>query len=335
MSGFRRGATEVTLQNQVVVITGASSGLGRAASVELARLGCRVVLAARRVAELERTAALCRAAGGDTLVVPTDVTDPAQIQALVSAALQKWHRIDVWINNAGVTMVGLLQQGPVTDHERVIETNLMGPIHAARAIVPVFIEQRSGTMINVASILGKVGQAFVPSYTISKFGLRGLSETLRVQLADYPDIHVCTLLPYAIDTPHFESGANAYGRAARAMQPVQSPERVASAMVSLIQRPRRELHVPRYAAIGFVVHWLFPRTTERVLLHALRRFHLSEPEADTTGALYSPLPEPGSVRGTRQAAIGRPAFALWVLREVTSIVVGNLSRWGHSTTTRL
>jgi short-subunit dehydrogenase len=326
--------TNVSLRNRVVVITGASSGLGRAAAVELARDGCRIVLAARRVDELEHTASLCRAIGADVIVVPTDVTLVDQVEALVRATLERWQRIDVWINNAGVTMIGLLHQGSAADHQRVIETNLIAPIHTARAVIPLFLEQRSGTMINVASILGKVGQAFAPSYTISKFGLRGLTEALRVQVADCPDIHVCTLLPYAIDTPHFESGANASGRAAHAMQPVQSPERVARALIKLVRRPQRELHVPRYAALGFVVHWLFPRTTERLLLRALRRFHLHEKAPNTSGALYAPLPEPGAVRGTRQAVVSRPTFAIWVAREVTSILAGNLSRWRHSSTTR-
>jgi short-subunit dehydrogenase len=324
----------VNLENRVVVITGASSGLGKAAAVEFAKLKSRLVLAARRTAELERTAELCRAAGGEAIVVPTDVTEADQVEAVVRTALQTWQRIDVWVNNAGVTMIGLLTQGPFVDHGRVLETNLLGPIHASRAVIPVFTEQRSGIMINVASILGKVGQPFAASYTISKFGLRGLSEVLRVQLADYPDIHVCTLLPYAIDTPHFESGANASGRAAHAMQPVQSPERVARALVRLARRPKRELHTPRYAAFGFVLRWLFPRTAERLLLHALQRFHLNEPAPNTSGALYAPLDQPGTVRGTRQAVIGRPAFAIWAVRELTSILAGSLNRWRHSPTTR-
>jgi hypothetical protein len=141
-------------------------------------------------------------------------------------------------------------------------------------------------------------------------------------------------MPYAMDTPHFESAANASGRAARAMQPVQSPEHVARVLVDLVRRPKRERHAPRYAALGFVVHWLFPRTTERLLLHALRRFHLSEGEADTTGAIYAPTNQPGPVHGTRQASTGRPAFAIWVVGELISILAGNLNRWRHTPTTR-
>lgn len=321
----------MTLSNRVVVLTGASSGLGRAAALEFARQRCRLVLAARRVTELEQTASLCRQLGAETLVVQTDVTRPDQVDALVRAALQQWQRIDVWVNNAGVTLIGFLHQGRVEDHHRVIDTNLMGPIHAARAVIPIFIQQREGIMINVASILAKVGQPFVPSYTISKFALRGLSEALRVQLADYPDIHVCTLMPYAMDTPHFQSAANVLGRAATAMHPVQSPEYVARVLVELARHPRRERHVPRYAALGFVMRWMVPRTTERLLLHALQRFHIEEVQPETKGALYQPVNQPGSVHGNRRAMTGRPSFTAWVLRELASIVAGNVTRWRHST----
>src|SRR5690606_38778192 len=102
-------------------------------------------------------------------------------------------------------LFALLEEASFEEHRRVIETNLFGAMLAARAVLPVFRAQGSGVMVNVGSVLSQVGQPFVPSYTISKFGLRGLSEVLRVELADEPAIQVCTLLPYAVDTPHFQS----------------------------------------------------------------------------------------------------------------------------------
>src|SRR5690606_17479042 len=141
------------------------------------------------------------------------------VDALVERTLAAFERIDVWVNNAGVTLFAPLEGAPFEQHRRVIETNLFGPMYAARAVVPIFRRQGRGVMINVGSILGKVGQPFVPSYVISKFALRGLTEALRAELADAPDIHVCSLLPYAMDTPHFESGANRVGRAAHPMPP--------------------------------------------------------------------------------------------------------------------
>lgn len=321
------------LRGQVVVITGASSGLGRATAVCFAARGCAVVLAARRREELEETARMCRDAGGAAHVVVTDVTLEDQVAGLCQAALSRFGRIDVWINNAGVSLFAPLEQAPFEEHRRVLETNLYGAMYAARAVVPVFVRQKRGVMINVGSILSKVGQPFVPSYAISKFALRGLTEVLRVELADEPDIHVCSILPYAIDTQHFQSAANAIGREARAMPPMQSPEKVARAIVRLAMHPKRERHVPRVAALGLALHMLMPRTVERLLLHALRAFHLgAATERGTQGNLYQPSGEHGAVHGSRPPQIGTPAFIAWTARELLTIEADALRRavvpWG-------
>jgi NAD(P)-dependent dehydrogenase (short-subunit alcohol dehydrogenase family) len=305
------------LRDKVVVVTGASAGLGRETAVQFAARGCAVVLAARRSDELEATARMCRDAGGRALAVVTDMTREEDVAALAQAAVLEWGRIDVWVNNAGVTLFAPLTEAPFAEHRRVLETNLYGAMFAARAVVPVFRRQKRGVLINVGSILSKVGQAFVPSYVISKFALRGLTETLRVELADEPDIHVCSIYPYAIDTQHFESGANEVGRQARAMPPVQSPEKVARAIVRLAQRPRRQVHVPRTAVVGLALHALLPRTTERLLLHALREFHFSDQRQDRgEGNLYQPPQDKAAVHGARPPQIGTPAFLAWTVREL-------------------
>lgn len=321
----------------VAVITGASSGLGRETAYQLAERGARLVLAARRADQLERTAAGCRERGGEALVVPTDVTHEDAVQQLATAAIEHFGRIDAWVNNAGVTTFAPIDEGDLADHRRVIETNLFGAIHGARAVVPIFRRQRRGTLVNVGSLLSKVGNPFVPSYVISKFALGGLSEALRVELAEYPDIEVCTLFPYAIDTPHFQTGGNDIGRRISAMPPVQSPEKVARALVGLIEHPRRQRFVPRIAELGLVVHRLAPRTTERLLLRALRRFHVGEGEPPKEGNLYRPAAEPGAVHGRRPPRISMPAFIAWSARELLRIEIQSighrLRRWQASTTT--
>ena len=318
----------MSLRDKVVVITGASSGLGREAARQFAQRGCKVVVAARRRDDLERTVELCKQAGGSALAVVTDVTEEAQVARLAERTLEAFGRIDVWINNAGVTLCAPLEQGPFADHRRVIETNLFGAMLGARAALPVFRRQRRGGLINGGSILSKVGQPFVPTYSISKFALRGMTEALRAEVAEMPNVHVCTLLPFVIDTPHFQTGGNLVGRKARAMPPMQAPEKVARALVRLVERPRRELHVPRIATLGFVAHWLFPRTTERLLLRALRKWHFSsQPEAATTGNLYAPLAEKGERHGRRPPQISTPGFAAWSLRELVKMEVQTASRW--------
>lgn len=300
------------LAGKVVVVTGASSGLGRAAALEFARRKSKLVLAARREEDLEDTARLCREQGGDALVVPTDVTDEQAVRELAERALSLTGRIDVWVNNAGVTAFAPLDDGPFDIHRRVIETNVYGAMYGARAVMPIFKRQRAGVMINVSSVLGTVGQPFVPSYVISKFAIRGLSETLRSALADSPDIHVCTLLPYAFDSAHFESGANRMGVGAHPMPPMQSPEKVARALVSLALRPRRQLLVPRYAGLGIALHALMPATVERAVLHLLREWHFGyEREANTKGNLFAPPDEKGETHGHRSARTSLPGLLVW------------------------
>jgi NAD(P)-dependent dehydrogenase (short-subunit alcohol dehydrogenase family) len=304
---------ESKLLRQVVVITGASTGIGRAAALEFARRGARLVVAARRADAIEETARLCRELGAEAQALVADVTREEDVQQLASRALELHGRIDVWVNNAGVTAFGLLESSPLEDHRRVVETNLWGAVHGARAVLPAFRRQGAGTLINVGSILSKVGQPFVPSYVISKFALRGLSEALRAELADQRDIHVCTLLPYAVNTPHFQAGANFIGREPHAMPPAQSPEVVAEAMADLAERPRRELHVPRSAALGLALHALFPRLVERVIYDALSRWHFGKAQhIDAAGNLWRPSHDTPAVHGRRAPQLSLPALVGWL-----------------------
>jgi NAD(P)-dependent dehydrogenase (short-subunit alcohol dehydrogenase family) len=319
-----------SLADQVVVITGASSGIGRAAAVEFARRGAHVVLAARRADALEESVALCHEVGGRAVSVVTDVTVESDVLGLLERALQLTGVIHTWVNNAGVTAFGALEATPVDIHRRVIETNVWGSIFGARAVLPVFRRQGHGVLINVGSILSKVGQPFVPSYVISKFAVRGLSEALRAEVADQPRIHVCSLLPYAVDTPHFQAGANLVGRKAHAMTPVQSPKVVAEALVDLSERPQRERHVPRSAVLGLALHALFPRPIEKAIHEVLSEWHFGQLQApDVDGNLWRPPDEQATVEGRRKPRAGLTRIAAWFIRRRLAHVTAALNEPRH------
>src|SRR3954451_22388162 len=250
---LRRGP-EIT--GSVIVITGASSGIGRATAHRFAELGARLVLAARSTETLEEAAAECRQAGAETLVRRTDVTAEEQVQALARAAVQRFGRIDVWVNNAGVIAYGHFEDMPSEVFDQVIRTNLLGQAYGARAALEAFRRQGSGVLVNLSSVWGRVTSPWVIPYVVSKHGIRAFSESLREGLAATEGnerIHVCTVLPESVDTPIFRHAANYLGREVQPPSPIMAADRTARAIVRCVRRPRGEVsvgHAGHAIAIG-------------------------------------------------------------------------------------
>lgn len=250
---------ERTLQAAVVVITGASSGIGRAAAMAFAGRGARLVLAARDQAALDEVVADCRQQGAEARAVPTDVTQSEALERLAAAAVEFGEgRIDVWINNAGVGAVGAFDETPLDAHEQVVQTNLLGYLRGAHAVLPYFKQQRQGILINTLSIGSWLAQPFAVAYSASKFGLRGFSAALRGELTAWPDIHVCDIYPAVMDTPGFRDGGNYAGRSLQPPPPVYDPRRVAEAMVSLALHPRHTTSVGAAATLLRLLHFITP-----------------------------------------------------------------------------
>jgi NAD(P)-dependent dehydrogenase (short-subunit alcohol dehydrogenase family) len=200
--------------NNLVVITGASSGIGRAAAHAFADKGARLVLGACDEAALNEVVEECAARGASALAVRTDVTNSEQMRALAEqAAAFGDGRIDIWINNAGVAAVGSFEETPLEAHEQVLQTDLLGYLRGAYVAMPYFKAQKRGILINTLSLGSWVAQPYAVAYSASKYGLRGLSEALRGELYDYPEIHVCDIYPAVMDTPGFRDGGNFTGHA--------------------------------------------------------------------------------------------------------------------------
>jgi NAD(P)-dependent dehydrogenase (short-subunit alcohol dehydrogenase family) len=258
------------LSRSVVVLTGASSGIGRAAALAFAREQASLVLAARGEQPLRRLAGECEALGAETLVVPTDVRDEQRVRRLADGALERFGRFDVWVNNAGVIAYGPFVDVPSDVFRAVIETNLMGQVHGARAALAVFARQRDGVLINMSSVWGRVTTPDVSAYVTSKFAVRALSECLREEVRSTPGVDVVTILPQASDTPIFRRAANFSGRPVRPIPPLVDPEEVAAGIVRCARSPKREVTYRRAGRALELFHSFAPGLYARVLPSGFR-----------------------------------------------------------------
>lgn len=278
-----------SLDRSTVVITGASSGIGAATAYALARRGADVVLAARSVAALEEVARRCRELGGRTLVVPTDVTDPAAVDRLAARAAAEFGGIDAWVNNAAVGTVGLFDAIPVAEFRRVVEVNLLGVVHGTRAALPHLTAAGGGVLVNNASVLAAVAMPYQSAYNAAKHGVRGFADTVRQELriTGRRNVSICTVLPASIDTPFFRHAANHTGRQVQPPPPVYPPEVVAETIVRLVRRPRREAYAGGAARLLGLQWRLAPAVVERLLGWYAHRTQLGPaPGRDSSGNLF-------------------------------------------------
>ncbi|RUO25320.1 oxidoreductase [Aliidiomarina minuta] len=187
------------IQNKVVVITGASSGLGAETARHLAKQGAKLVLAARREDKLKSVAAEVEAAGAEVLIKQTDVTDKAQVQALIDAAVDKFGRVDVLINNAGLMAIAPISERKVDEWEAMLDINVKGVLYGIAAALPVFEKQQSGHFINISSVAGlKVFSPGGSVYSGTKFAVSAISEGLRHEVGEH--IRTTTISPGAVDS---------------------------------------------------------------------------------------------------------------------------------------
>jgi short-subunit dehydrogenase len=253
------------MSGPVVIITGASSGIGFATARLLGKMGYRLVIAARREARLEELAAAIQREGGEVLVVPADLSEVDQIQLLVKKTLTVYGQIDILINNAGFARLVWLDEQPLEEIERQIRVNLIGAIQLVREVLPGMIESGKGQIIQIASIASWIGVPTYSIYAANKFGLRGFLESLRRELRG-TGIIVSGVYPGAVDT-EFDQHAGIdwkFNRVTPSWLLMESDD-VARVILKVIRKKSRNVVVPRIMLLPVGFNAVFPRLVGWIL----------------------------------------------------------------------
>jgi NAD(P)-dependent dehydrogenase (short-subunit alcohol dehydrogenase family) len=254
------------LSDQVVVVTGGSSGIGRVTARMFADAGAAVVVTARGAADLASLVDEITGAGGRAYGLAADVGDPEALREVARAAVERFGRIDTWVNNAGVGVFGKAVDVPPDEYATVMRINYLGQVHGVLAAVPHLRAGGGGVIVGVSSVEGARGVPLQAPYVASKWALRGFYEVLRMELmADGEPIAVTTVLPAAIDTPFYVKARSHTGWHPKPPPPVYAPEVVARAIVHAARHPTRDVVVGG-SGLGFLAAERFvPRIADRLM----------------------------------------------------------------------
>ena len=286
------------IEEQVVVITGASSGIGLVTARHAARLGARVVLAARNEQDLKIAVEGIRAGGGRAIHVAADVADPHQVEHIGDTAVREFGTIDTWVNNAAVSIYGRVTDVTLQDMRRQMDVNYWGQVYGCRAAVP-HLRQAGGTIINVGSALCDRAIPLQGNYCAAKHALRAFTDTLRMELeAEGVPITVTLVKPASIDTPFFEKARTHLDVEPQPVPPVYAPEIVADVILRCAVQPVRDVIVGGSGKLLSAAN-LVPRVADRYM--ESRMFEAQQTDIpvrdDRQDNLFSPVEHDGGTRG--------------------------------------
>lgn len=293
------------LQGKTIVITGGTSGVGRAVAEAFALEGCNIVVAARGQEGLDKTVSLCHDLGVVALGVPTDVSKFEDVENLANLALQFNGRIDVWINNAGVMASGKFEDVPVESMDQLVKTNLLGYLHGAHAVIPIFKKQKDGVLINNVSIGGYMPAPYSTAYSSTKFGIRGMVEGLQGELSDEPNIHIVGMYPGIQRSTGNLHSAKYSGLDFKIPPFSVDPRELAAQMVKAAKNPKKEIITDGYAAVMKVLYGIFPHTIINTASSVLRLAMKKNSKTDTDGNIKYASNEAHRIYG--EMAIPRPS----------------------------
>ncbi|MDQ1096830.1 MULTISPECIES: SDR family NAD(P)-dependent oxidoreductase [Chryseobacterium] len=286
-----------SLSGKTVVITGGTSGVGRATVEAFALEGCHIVVAARGKEALDETVALCRDLEVAVIGVPTDVSVAEEVENLVQTALQFNGRIDIWVNNAGVMSSGKFEEIPMEVNEQVIKTNLFGYMHGAYSVLPVFKRQQEGVLINNISIGGFMPAPYSAVYSSTKFGIRGMMECLQGEISDFADIHICNIYPQIQRSTGNMHSAKYSGLDFKIPPFAADPRDTAASIVKLAKNPKKEKFPDATSLFLKTVYGLFPKPVINVASAGMRLMMKIKNAPDDNGNVLQPSQEPHRIYG--------------------------------------
>jgi len=279
------------LADQVIVITGASSGIGLTTAEMGAARGAAVVLAARSEDALSMAVDRITARGGRAIAVAADVSEPAAVEEIGRRAIAHFGRIDTWVNNAGISTYGALTEVPLDDKRRVFDVTFWGVVHGCEAAIP-HLQRRGGAIINVGSVLSDFAAPLQGIYSAAKHAVRGYTDALRMELEEARlPIQVTLIKPGTTDTPYTQHARNYLAREPKHPKPTYAPEAVADAILRCAERRVREVVVGGLPRLQIAMHTIAPRLVDRVLERWMRRAQQSEAPPYSEDSLYAPSGE--------------------------------------------
>ncbi len=291
------------LKEQIIVITGATSGIGLATAREAAKRGAKLVLSARNEEDLARIAADIVAEGGYAVYVGADVADPRAVDHIKDVAIAKFGGFDTWINNAGTSIYGKLHDVDLVEARRLFDVNFWGVVHGSKTALS-HLRERGGTLINIGSVLSQRAIPLQGIYSATKHAVKAYTDALRmeVEMENLP-VSVTLVKPAAIDTPYTEHARNHLDVAPQNPPPVYAPELVADVLLYCAEHPRRDVIVGGGGKMMSLLEKLAPRVTDKVMEKTMDKAQRSKrPPRQEDSLFMAPLFE-GDVRGTYEGKV--------------------------------
>jgi short-subunit dehydrogenase len=294
------------LDEQVIVITGASSGIGLATAETAVQKGAKVVLAARSEETLDRVVSQLNAGGERAMFVPCDVADRSQVERVAQEAVTRFGRIDTWVNNAGVAIYARLDEGSEEDNRRLFETNFWGLVNGSLAALP-YLKSAGGALINVGSEVSEAAVPLLGMYVASKHAVKGFTDTLRVEIEDVDKapVSITLIQPTATDTPFPQHARNYQDKEAKLPTPQIDPQQVADAILEAAVKPTRAKKVGMMAKVNTGVAKYAPGLGDKMAAKQVDRQYYDEPPRNPEGALHESSESATGMAGRRQGTGGR------------------------------